>query len=182
MNVKSNSGFSLVELMVVVAIIGVLATVAVPNYLKFTAKAKQSNAKAELSGLYTAEKAFFVEYNVYHDVLNYIGFVPDGVDETRAVGAATRDNVARTYATGFNSAGVSPAVNNGPGLPGRLHGAFASTGPVVLTNPIAGATGFVLPTPTAFQAASEGRISNAVINDRWTINENGVMRNQQSGI
>lgn len=44
-NISNSEGFTLVELMIVVAIIGVLAAVAIPNYQKFQAKARQSEAK-----------------------------------------------------------------------------------------------------------------------------------------
>ena len=78
MKMNSKSGFSLVELMVVVAIIGILATIAAPNYIRFQAKAKQANAKSELAGIYTAEKAFYAEYGTYNAGLPRIGYIPDG--------------------------------------------------------------------------------------------------------
>lgn len=57
----SKKGFSLIELMIVVTIIGILAAIAVPNYQRFQAKARQSEAKSNLAALYAAEKAFFSE-------------------------------------------------------------------------------------------------------------------------
>jgi type IV pilus assembly protein PilA len=53
---KHQKGFTLVELMVVVAIIGLLSAVAVPNFKKYQAKAKISEAKLQLSALYTAQR------------------------------------------------------------------------------------------------------------------------------
>ena len=53
---KSSQGFSLVELMVVVAIIGILAAIAIPNYQKFQARSRQTEAKTTLGGFYILHK------------------------------------------------------------------------------------------------------------------------------
>jgi type IV pilus assembly protein PilA len=63
--VKGQAGFSLVELMVVVGIIGLLAAIAVPQFSKFQARARQSEAKTILASIFTGEKAFFAEWNTY---------------------------------------------------------------------------------------------------------------------
>jgi len=62
---KNRKGFTLIELMIVVAIIGILAAIAIPNFLKFQAKSKQSEAKTNLKGIYTAETGYFGENNSY---------------------------------------------------------------------------------------------------------------------
>ena len=46
---RSKKGFTLVELMVVVAIIGVLTSVAIPNFKRYQAKSKTSEAKIQLA-------------------------------------------------------------------------------------------------------------------------------------
>ncbi len=62
---KDRQGFTLVELMIVVAIIGILAAIAIPNFLKYQAKAKQGEAKVNLKGIYTAELSYLAESDVY---------------------------------------------------------------------------------------------------------------------
>ncbi len=58
-------GFTLVELMIVVAIIGVLASVAIPSYLNYQLTAKRSEAYANLASLAKAQKSYFAEFNDY---------------------------------------------------------------------------------------------------------------------
>jgi type IV pilus assembly protein PilA len=64
---RNRKGFTLIELMIVVAIIGILAAIAIPNFLKFQAKSKQSEAKTNLKAIFTAETAYFGENNKYGD-------------------------------------------------------------------------------------------------------------------
>ena len=67
------AGFSLVELMVVVGIIGILAAIAVPKLQRFTAKAKQSEAKSTLRSLDTLQQAYYAENSIYGNA-TAIGF------------------------------------------------------------------------------------------------------------
>ncbi len=70
-------GFTLIELMIVVAIIGILAAIAIPNFIKFQARSKQSEAKANLKSLFTAERSFFQEKDSYADLMSTCGFSPE---------------------------------------------------------------------------------------------------------
>jgi type IV pilus assembly protein PilA len=74
-------GFSLIELMVVVAIMAFLAMIAIPNFTRFLAKAKRAEAYMNLHSIYAAEKAYFAEHGTYSDILNGeggIGWKPEG--------------------------------------------------------------------------------------------------------
>jgi type IV pilus assembly protein PilA len=75
---KSTKGFTLIELMIVVAIIGILAAIAIPNFLKFQAKAKQSEAKTNLAAVFTAQTSYFSEQGVYGGTFNEINWAPSG--------------------------------------------------------------------------------------------------------
>lgn len=67
-------GFTLIELMIVVVIIGILAALAIPRFMEATKKAKQSEAKTILKQIYTLERTYRQAEGEYSDVLDDIGF------------------------------------------------------------------------------------------------------------
>ena len=67
---KQNKGFTLIELMVSVAIIGALATIAIPAYTGYMLSARMTEAKNNISALKLAEEEYFLENNNYFDGLN----------------------------------------------------------------------------------------------------------------
>lgn len=74
---KKKGGFTLIELMIVVAIIGILAAIAIPNFIRFQAKSKQSEAKTNLKAIFTAQKAYFGEKDKYVSDFKVVGFDPE---------------------------------------------------------------------------------------------------------
>jgi type IV pilus assembly protein PilA len=58
-------GFTLIELMIVVAIIGILAAIAIPNFMQFQLRSKTGEAKTNIAAIRTAEEGYFAEFNNY---------------------------------------------------------------------------------------------------------------------
>lgn len=75
----STSGFSMVELMVVLVIIGILVLLALPRLEPVVTKAKETEAKLMLKQVYTLEKSYKYEHDVYTTSLADIGFVQDSL-------------------------------------------------------------------------------------------------------
>jgi type IV pilus assembly protein PilA len=127
---RKEQGFTLIELMVVVAIIGVLAAVAVPNFQTYQAKAKTTEAKVQLSAAYTAMQSMQSDYNSYGSCLQYAGYNPhaDSAGRYYGVGFEANNAAANTVVTDAGGGGCA-ATNRYYFPPGKCvrSGSVAST-------------------------------------------------------
>lgn len=62
---KRRRGFTLIEAMIVIAIVGLLVAMAIPNFLRFQLRAKSSEAKSNLAAIRSLEIAHFAEFNAF---------------------------------------------------------------------------------------------------------------------
>ena len=62
---RGQKGFTLIELMIVVAIIGILAAIAIPNFLRFQLRARSSEGKTNLAAIRTSEESYQAEFGNY---------------------------------------------------------------------------------------------------------------------
>jgi type IV pilus assembly protein PilA len=114
---KSEKGFTLIELMVVIAIIGILAAIAIPQFSAYWARSYNASANADLRNLCTAQEAYFVDEQTYAANARLGLLISD-------YGATTSKNVTMTInsssATYYNmeavhSSGDATYTVRGPG-------------------------------------------------------------------
>jgi type IV pilus assembly protein PilA len=99
----NQKGFTLIELMIVVAIIGILAAIAIPNFLRYQLKAKTAEAKTNIGAIKTSQEAWKAENDFYANcVANPAGVTATGAKQAWVVGAA---------GTGWPEIGYQPSSN-----------------------------------------------------------------------
>jgi prepilin-type N-terminal cleavage/methylation domain-containing protein len=74
---KKSKGFTLVELIIVIVIVGILSIVAVPIYRGYTKKAIATEAKALLGAIVTSEKVYYAEFGQYFEITTATGYVKE---------------------------------------------------------------------------------------------------------
>jgi type IV pilus assembly protein PilA len=73
---RDAGGFTLIELMIVVAIIGILAAIAIPNFLRFQLRSRVGEGRLNLSGIRTAQQSYYAEVGTFVSWNSSPGGVP----------------------------------------------------------------------------------------------------------
>lgn len=186
---RTSRGFSLSELMIVVAIIGILSLIGFPIFRTLVQKSRQTEAKNALAAISKLETGFFGEHSAYGNHLVRMGL----------------SDLATTleyYNVGFmgvtcndNPNGFRPPVTTVEGSALNLSFPTYFTAGTLPSTKFVGANPGAQPSAgcLAGDVASDGQtftaVANAIISlkagnpvDGWSINEQGVLSNAQSGL
>ncbi len=184
---KDQSGFSLIELMVVVAIIALLAAVAVPQFNKVLSRAKQAEAHSMLASIFTAETAFFAQYNTYYHGLLTIGFSPIGRIRYNAGFASESTVVPGEF--GFATVGTDISQINAAGwcsasCPAMTNGCCLLPESKTASLPAVGVAtwGVINRAATTFKAGAASHIYKPNQPDEWSIDNNKLITQVRNGI
>ncbi len=177
-----SKGFSLIELMIVVAIIGLLAAIGIPQYAKFQAKARQAESKGHLTGLFTAESSFQSEWAGYTSNLVGVGYAASGSNLRYTAGFAA----TACTTTGRNAgAPAEVAANTQIHLTTVNTGSLAATFISLHTPGTAITMTAIACDATSFTAWAVGDPKNTPTSanaDQWNITNVKAISNPTSGL
>lgn len=102
---KNPKGFTIIELIVVMTVVGILATIAIPNYFNYLAKSQQVEARANLSAIYVGVLSYSApkESDGFQGAsLDNIGFTADGTSRYEYTLAIVTTNSFLARANGIS--------------------------------------------------------------------------------
>jgi len=168
-------GFTLIELMIVVAIIGLLAAIAIPNFIRFQSRSKQAEVKANLKAAFTAEKSYFAEHDTYSGRIHEIGFSPERSNRYTydllggGMGGVWQDRSGAIASNAVNESGIGPdtfryGTSSGIGSQqvAAANGTVAATWSLFNAIVVSGNAG-------SFTATAASNIDNDGTADQWSI-------------
>ncbi|WNG24300.1 prepilin-type N-terminal cleavage/methylation domain-containing protein [Cystobacter fuscus] len=75
--IRKHRGFTIIEFLIVVALLSILAGIALPNFIRFQTNARQGEAKANLKSWFSAQRAYHQENSSYSENVQTVGFLPE---------------------------------------------------------------------------------------------------------
>lgn len=172
-----NRGFTLIELMVVVAILGILAAIAIANYSTYTARARQAEAKIALASIHNLEESFFNEYGAFIDDFSAIGYMPEGLKRHYTIGWRTQTSA--DVVTGYEG-GIDIFFYDYINVPASWGLNDSGNPECDITNARTGLNAARSGTslnPQDFEVKARGVLRNGIPCDEWTMNHEKLLSN-----
>ncbi|MBW2094950.1 MAG: prepilin-type N-terminal cleavage/methylation domain-containing protein [Deltaproteobacteria bacterium] len=113
---KDERGFTLIELMIVIAIIGILAAIAIPQFSAYRTRSYNSSAQADLRNAATAQEAYFVDNQTYCNTATTLIGQTYGLYTSDRVSMTIKQANSTSYAmVTWHAAGNHSYIIRGPG-------------------------------------------------------------------
>jgi type IV pilus assembly protein PilA len=112
---RKNEGFTLIELMIVIAIIGILAAIAIPQFSAYRTRSYNSAAEADLRNCATAQEAYYVDNQTYKATPNQLVGSTYGFYTTTNVSTTGTAGATQYTMTALHSSGNKTYTLIGPG-------------------------------------------------------------------